>query len=67
LAVRKAARHFIKDGKVDEAILNHIEMAYRPYDLCLGCATHAIKPGSKPIKVEIFNKAKEKIRTLQNY
>ncbi len=67
LAVRKAARHFIKDGKVDEAILNHIEMAYRPYDLCLGCATHAIKPGSKPIKVEIFNADKEKIRTLQNY
>lgn len=67
LAVRKAARHFIKDGKVDEAILNHVEMAYRPYDLCLGCATHAIIPGSRPVKIEIFDQHREKIRTLQNY
>jgi len=67
LAVRKAAKHFIKDGNIDEAILNHIEMAFRPYDLCLGCATHAIKPGSSPVKVEIFNTRKEKIRILKNY
>jgi len=67
LAVRRAAKHFIKDGQVNEGILNHIEMAYRPYDLCLGCATHAVKAGSSPIKVEIFNSRKEKIQTLQNY
>jgi len=67
LAVRKAAKHFIKDGNVDEGILNHIEMAYRPYVLCLGCATHAVKPGSSPVKLEIFNSRKEKIRTMQNY
>lgn len=67
LAVRKAAKHFIKDGNVDEAILNHVEMAYRPYDLCLGCATHAVKPGSSPMKIEIFDKKKELIQTLQNY
>ena len=67
LAVRKAAKHFIKDGNVDEGILNHMEMAYSPYDLCLGCATHAITPGSSPMKVEIFNSKKEKIQTLKNY
>lgn len=67
LAVRKAAKHFIKDGVVDEGILNHVEMAYRPYDLCLGCATHATKPGSSPLKIEIFNDKKELTRTLQNY
>lgn len=67
LAVRRAARHFIKDGNVDEGILNHVEMAYRPYDLCLGCATHAVKPGSSPMKIDIFNKNKEKIQTLQNF
>ncbi|MDP3481660.1 MAG: Ni/Fe hydrogenase subunit alpha, partial [Desulfoprunum sp.] len=58
LAVRKAAKHFIKNGKVDEAILNHVEMAYRPYDLCLGCATHAIRPGSSPVEVKIYNDKK---------
>lgn len=67
LAVRKAAKHFIKDGNVDEAILNHVEMAYRPYDLCLGCATHANKPGSSPMKIEIFDKNKKLSQTLQNY
>lgn len=67
LAVRKAAKHFIKDGNVDEAILNHVEMAYRPYDLCLGCATHATKPGSTPVKIEIFNSKKEPVQTLKNY
>lgn len=67
LAVRKAAKYFIKDGVVDDGILNYIEMAYRPYDLCLGCATHAITPGSSPVKLEIFNANREKIQTLQNY
>lgn len=67
LAVRKAAKHFIKDGNVDEAILNHVEMAYRPYDLCLGCATHAIKPGSSPVEVNIYNSKKELTNTLKNF
>lgn len=67
LAVRKAAKHFIKNGKVDEAILNHVEMAYRPYDLCLGCATHAIRPGSSPVEVKIYNDNKELTQTLRNF
>lgn len=67
LAVRKAAKHFIKNGKVDEGILNHVEMAYRPYDLCLGCATHAVRPGSSPVEINIYNERKELSRTLKNF
>jgi len=67
LAVRKAAKHFIKDGNVDEGILNHVEMAYRPYDLCLGCATHAVKPGSSPVEIKIYNNKKELTRSLKNF
>lgn len=67
LAVRKAAKHFIKDGNVDEGILNHVEMAFRPYDLCLGCATHAIKPGSSPVEINIYNSDKELTRSLKNF
>ena len=44
IAVKRAAEHFIKEGKVDEGILNMVEIAYRPYDLCLACAAHAL-PG----------------------
>jgi len=67
LAVRKAAKHFIRNGKVDEGILNHIEMAYRPYDLCLGCATHAVRPGSSPVEIQIYNDRKELTQTLKNF
>jgi F420-non-reducing hydrogenase large subunit len=28
-------------------------MAFRPYDLCLACATHTVT-GCAPVKVEIF-------------
>lgn len=67
LAVRKAAKHFIKNGNVDEGILNHIEMAFRPYDLCLGCATHAVQLGSSPVEIEIFNKEKKLVKILKNF
>lgn len=67
LAVRKAAKHFIKNGKVDEGILNHVEMAFRPYDLCLGCATHAVKPGSSPVEIKIYDVNKELARSLKNF
>ncbi len=67
LAVRKAAKHFIKNGNVDEGILNHVEMAFRPYDLCLGCATHAVKPGSSPVEINIYNSNKELTRSLKNF
>lgn len=42
LSVKKAAFGFLKDGKVKdrEGLLNMVEMAFRAYDPCLGCATH---------------------------
>ena len=40
LSVLKAARAFIKGGRVSDEILNRIEMAYRAYDPCMACATH---------------------------
>jgi len=40
LSVEKAARAFIKRGRVSDEILNRIEMAYRAYDPCMACATH---------------------------
>ena len=40
LSVEKAARGLIKNGRVTDKLLNHVEMAYRAYDPCLACATH---------------------------
>ncbi|WP_347488478.1 Ni/Fe hydrogenase subunit alpha [Desulfoscipio sp. XC116] len=66
VAIRRAADHFIKDGKVDEGILNMVEMAYRPYDLCLACATHAL-PGRSPLQINIYDAQGKIYETMQNF
>jgi len=66
LAIRKAAKHFIKNGQVDEKILNYVEMAFRPYDLCLACATHVL-PGRLPIEINIYDSDGNLYKTLRNF
>jgi F420-non-reducing hydrogenase large subunit len=53
MAIEKAARGFIKGGNVSEGLLNMVEMAFRAYDPCLGCATHSL--GQTPLEVRILN------------
>jgi F420-non-reducing hydrogenase large subunit len=54
LSVDKAAKGLIRKGAVDEGILNMIEMAFRAYDPCHGCATHAL-PGQMPLVARIYD------------
>jgi len=54
MSVDKAARGLIKSGKVDDGILNMVEMAFRAYDPCHACATHAL-PGQMPLIVSIYD------------
>ncbi len=54
MSVDKAARALIHAGKVDDGILNQVEMAFRAYDPCHGCATHAL-PGQMPLQVSVYN------------
>jgi F420-non-reducing hydrogenase large subunit len=63
MSVRDAARGVIHDGKVDEGILNKVEMAFRAYDPCFACATH-FAVGQMPLKIEIFDNQKNLIKTL---
>jgi F420-non-reducing hydrogenase large subunit len=63
MSVRDAARGVIKNGNVDQGILNKVEMAFRAYDPCFACATHSL-PGGMPIQIDIYNSKKEKIRSL---
>jgi F420-non-reducing hydrogenase large subunit len=55
MSVDQAARDLIHGGKADDGILNMIEMAFRAYDPCLGCATHVL-PGQTPLLVRIYNR-----------
>ncbi|HKZ54759.1 MAG TPA: Ni/Fe hydrogenase subunit alpha [Anaerolineales bacterium] len=52
MSVKKAATSLIRKGHVTEGLLNKVEMAFRAYDPCFGCATHTL-PGQMPLEVVI--------------
>ena len=53
MSINKATRSLIQKGTmVTEGMLNMVEMAFRAYDPCFGCATHSL-PGQMPLEVTI--------------
>ena len=64
LSVDKAARNLIREGKVDDGLLNMVEMAFRAYDPCHACATHSI-PGSMPLAIYLYNLKGELIEIIK--
>jgi len=52
MSIEKAARGLVTSATVDEGVLNMVEMAFRAYDPCLGCATHSL-PGSMPLLIRL--------------
>jgi F420-non-reducing hydrogenase large subunit len=55
LSVDKAARSFIRGGRIDDGMLNMVEMAFRAYDPCHACGTHSL-PGSMPFMIYVYDK-----------
>jgi len=66
MAVRRAAQKLIKGGQVREGLLNRVEMAFRSYDPCFGCATHSL-PGQMPLEVVIRSPSGEVMQRLSQY
>jgi F420-non-reducing hydrogenase large subunit len=64
LSVDKAAKALVHGPEVDEGLLNQVEMAFRAYDPCFGCATHAL-PGQMPLIVEIRDPEGELVREIR--
>lgn len=64
MSVDRAAKRLIKGGAVSEGLLNKIEMAFRAYDPCFGCATHAL-PGHVPLSVKIYDGRKQLVQELR--
>ncbi|MGP8187662.1 MAG: Ni/Fe hydrogenase subunit alpha [Terracidiphilus sp.] len=65
LSIKRAAEKLIHAGKViEEGLLNRIEMAFRLYDPCLSCATHAL-PGAMPLIVNLRDGNGEILRTFR--
>jgi F420-non-reducing hydrogenase large subunit len=64
MAIKKAASSVIKPGmEITNGVLNMVEMAFRAYDPCFSCATHAIL-GELPLKVNIYDHKGELVKTL---
>jgi F420-non-reducing hydrogenase large subunit len=65
MSIKKAAQGIIKPGvEVTEGILNMVEMAFRAYDPCFGCATHTL-PGQMPLEVNLRNARGEIVQVLR--
>jgi F420-non-reducing hydrogenase large subunit len=53
MSIKRAAQGVIKKGvEITEGILNRIEMAFRAYDPCFGCATHTLY-GQMPLELTV--------------
>jgi len=66
MSIQKAAKSLIKKGKVNEGLLNMVEMAFRAYDPCFGCATHSL-PGQMPLEVTVRDAQGNPIDVLKQF
>jgi F420-non-reducing hydrogenase large subunit len=67
MSIKKAAERLITGGQVvSEGMLNMVEMAFRAYDPCFGCATHSL-PGRMPLEVTIRDAEGKQVEVLKQY
>ena len=65
MSVDKAAKSLISKGTVvTDGLLDRIEMGFRAYDPCFGCATHTM-PGQMPLIVTIRDKDGNAVEELR--
>jgi len=64
MSIRDAAKGVIKGGVVNDGLLNMVEMAFRAYDPCFGCATH-YAVGQMPMEVSIYDQNKNLLRVVK--
>jgi F420-non-reducing hydrogenase large subunit len=65
MSVEKAAKGLIHRGEINDGLLNMVEMAFRAYDPCHACGTHAL-PGRIPLRATIYNHRREVITSFTN-
>jgi F420-non-reducing hydrogenase large subunit len=66
MSTNKAATSLIKNGNVTEGLLNMVEMAFRAYDPCFGCATHSL-PGQMPLEITIHDADGNPVEVLKQF
>jgi F420-non-reducing hydrogenase large subunit len=67
ISIKQAAQGLIKKGQaISEGVLNMVEMAFRAYDPCMGCATHTL-PGQMPLEVRILDSVGQVVERLSQF
>jgi F420-non-reducing hydrogenase large subunit len=67
MSIKSAAMGLIQKGvEITDGTLNKIEMAFRAYDPCFGCATHTL-PGQMPLELNIFDENGELINNKKRF
>lgn len=66
MSTKKAAQNLIKNGVVNEGLLNMVEMAFRAYDPCFGCATHSL-PGQMPLEITVRDAEGNLLEVLKQF
>jgi len=65
MSIKKAAQGLITKGReITDGMLNRIEMAFRAYDPCFGCATHSL-PGQMPMEVIVHDADGQVLQTVK--
>ena len=65
MSIKKAAQELIGGGReISQGLLNQVEMAFRAYDPCFACATHAL-PGDMPLEVRVYDHLEHEIAVLE--
>jgi NAD-reducing hydrogenase large subunit len=63
--VEQAARHYVKNGKFTDGMLNRVEAVIRTFDPCLSCSTHAA--GQMPLEISLLSADGEVVDRVARY
>jgi F420-non-reducing hydrogenase large subunit len=64
MTVEKAAKSLIRNGEVNDGLLNMVEMGFRAYDPCYACATHSL-PGGMPLELNIYGPGGDLVKRIR--
>ncbi|MFX1319918.1 MAG: nickel-dependent hydrogenase large subunit, partial [Promethearchaeota archaeon] len=64
--VQHLAQRHIKNGRINQQIINSIEMVVRCFDPCLSCAVHAVN-GHMAMRIKVLNHLGETTQVIQNF
>jgi NAD-reducing hydrogenase large subunit len=62
-SIRRVANQYLDGNRLNEALLNQVEVAIRAYDPCLSCATHAM--GKMPMELNLVDDSGELVDRLE--